>query len=152
MLKIYVDTSVVGGCLDDEFSVWSCALFDEFRAGLKIPVISDLTLQELEHAPVEVRRLLLPIEDKIEYVFFNEQAASLAMVYLNEQIVTPQYLLDAQHIALASVMRADVLVSWNFKHIVNLNRIRLYNSVNMKCGFPMIDIRSPREVLYEKED
>jgi hypothetical protein len=63
MLKIYVDTSVIGGCLDDEFSVWSCALFDEFRVGLKIPVISDLTLQELEHAPVEVRRLLSSIED-----------------------------------------------------------------------------------------
>ena len=59
--------------------------------------------------------------------------------------------MDAQHIALASVVRADVLVSWNFKHIVNLNRIRLYNSVNMKLGYPLIDIRSPREVLNEKD-
>jgi len=152
MLKIYMDTSVIGGCLDEEFSVWSCALFDEFNAGLKIPVVSDITLQELEYAPEKIRQILSPVEDKIEYVYFNEEAASLARMYLNEQVVTPQHLLDAQHIALASVMRLDVPVSWNFKHIVNLNKIRLYNSVNIKCGYPMIDIRSPREVLYEKED
>ena len=59
--------------------------------------------------------------------------------------------MDAQHIVLASVVRADVLVSWNFKHIVNLNRIRLYNSVNMKLGYPLVDIRSPREVLNEED-
>ena len=69
------------------------------------------------------------------------------MAYVQEGVVTPKYLLDAQHIALASVSRIDVLVSWNFKHIVNLNRIRLYNAVNLKTGHPMIDIRTPREVL-----
>lgn len=52
-------------------------------------------------------------------------------------------------IAMATLDRVDVLVSWNFKHIVNLNRMRLFNSVNLKLGYPMIDIRSPREVLDE---
>ncbi len=152
MLKVYIDTSVVGGCLDDEFKKWSCALFEEFNTGLKIPVVADITLQELESAPHEVRDLLKSCEDKIEYVYFNEEADKLSRAYLDEKIVTVKYLLDAQHIALASVMRVDVLVSWNFKHIVNLNRIRLYNSVNMKEGYPLIDIRSPREVLNEQED
>jgi hypothetical protein len=152
MQKIYIDTSVIGGCLDDEFSLWSCALFDEFSLGIKIPIVSDITLQELEYAPAKVRSILQTIEDKIEYVYFNEEAASLAQIYLDEKVVSNNYLLDAQHIALASIIRVDVLVSWNFKHIVNLNKIRLYNSVNIKCGYPMIDIRSPREVLYEKED
>jgi len=152
MLKVYIDTSVIGGCLDDEFSTWSCALFEEFKAGLKIPVIADITLQELESAPIEVQDILKPFSDKIEYVSFNEEADKLSRAYLDEEIVTAKYLVDAQHIALASVMRVDVLVSWNFKHIVNLNRIRLYNSVNMKMRYPLIDIRSPREVLNEKED
>ena len=69
--------------------------------------------------------------------------------YLREGVLTEKYLLDAQHIAMATLGRVDVMVSWNFKHIVNLNRIRLYNSVNLKLGYPMIDIRSPREVLDE---
>ena len=58
---------------------------------------------------------------------------------------------DALHIAIATINKVDVLVSWNFKHIVNINRIRLYNSVNLKSGYSMIDIRSPREILTEKE-
>ncbi len=73
----------------------------------------------------------------------------MAQAYLQEGVLTEKYLLDAQHIAMATLARVDVMVSWNFKHIVNLNRIRLYNSVNLKLGYPMIDIRSPREVLDE---
>jgi len=105
MLKVYIDTSVIGGCLDDEFSIWSCALFEEFKAGLKIPVVADITLRELESAPVEVQDILKPFSDKIEYVSFDEEADKLSRAYLDEQIVTKKYLVDAQHIALASVMR-----------------------------------------------
>lgn len=61
-----------------------------------------------------------------------------------------EYLLDAQHIAIATINRVDVLVSWNFKHIVNLRRIHLYNSINLKYGYPLIEIRSPREVINEE--
>ncbi len=61
----------------------------------------------------------------------------------------PFLVIQKQHIAVATLGRVDVVVSWNFKHIVNLNRIRLYNSVNLKLGYPMIEIRSPREVLDE---
>ena len=85
-----------------------------------------------------------------EYVIFDIDAVKLAQAYLREGVITDKYLLDAQHIAIATLSRVDVMVIWNFKHIVNLNRIRLYNSVNLKLGYPMIDIRSPREVLYEE--
>lgn len=152
MLKVYVDTSVIGGCLDDEFSEWSCALFEEFKLNLKTAVISDITLQELESAPTEVQDILAPFLDTIDFVTFNDEANLLAQSYVHEKVVSPKFLVDAQHIALASVLRVDVLVSWNFKHIVNLNRIRLYNAVNLKNGYPMIDIRTPREVLNEKEN
>lgn len=57
---------------------------------------------------------------------------------------------DALHIALATVARVDVLVSWNFKHIVNLRRIHAYNAVNLKRGYPLLEIRSPREVIGDE--
>lgn len=57
---------------------------------------------------------------------------------------------DAQHIAVATINEAGVLVSWNFKHIVNLQRIRTYNQVNERQGYRPLEIRTPREVLdYE---
>lgn len=59
-------------------------------------------------------------------------------------------LADAQHIAIATVARVDVLVSWNFKHIVNLQRIRGYNSVNLRKGYPLLEIRTPRELLTDE--
>ncbi len=150
MLRIYVDTSVIGGCLDDEFAEWSLQLMQEFRDGKKIAVLSDITLQELEIAPESVRSQLKELPpDCREYVTLGGEAAQLAQAYLREGVLTEKYLLDAQHIAVATLGRVDVMVSWNFKHIVNLNRIRLYNSVNLKLGYPMIEIRSPREVLDE---
>jgi len=68
---------------------------------------------------------------------------------LKDGVVAESSISDARHIAIASVERVDVLVSWNFKHIVNINRIHLLNSVNIKLGYPLLEIRSPREVLYE---
>ena len=150
MLRVYVDTSVIGGCLDEEFAEWSLRLMGEFRQGLKVAVISDITLQELEIAPEVIRAPINELPPACrEYVTLDNDAMQLAQAYLQEGVLTEKYLLDAQHIAMATLVRVDVMVSWNFKHIVNLNRIRLYNSVNLKLGHPMIDIRSPREVLDE---
>jgi len=151
MLRIYIDTSVIGGCLDEEFAEWSLQLMQQFRDGKKVAVLSDITLQELEIAPEVVRSQLdeLP-PDCREYVTLDGEATQLARAYLREGVLTEKSLLDAQHIAVATLCRVDVMVSWNFKHIVNLNRIRLYNSVNLKLGYPMIEIRSPREVLDER--
>lgn len=150
-LRIYIDTSVIGGCCDEEFSEWSLRLMQEFRNGQNIAVISDITLQELEIAPDPVRSQLLDLPSTCrEYVILDEEALRLTRAYLQEGVITEKYLLDAQHIAMATLSRVDVMVSWNFKHIVNINRIRLYNSVNLKHGYNLIDIRSPREVLYEE--
>lgn len=75
----------------------------------------------------------------------------MAQSYLDDGIVTVKHIADAQHIAIASVERVDVLVSGNFQHIVNLDRIHAFNSVNLKLGYPILEIRSPREVIHEKE-
>lgn len=151
MIKVYVDTSVFGGYFDAEFEEWSNKLIEEFKAGLKVLVISDLTLKELEGAPPNVRNLVEEIPDEHkEYVVLNNEARGLARHYIEEGVVSEGYLVDAQHIAIATVSRVDVLVSWNFKHMVNLSKIRLYNSVNLKYGYLLLEIRSPREVLYER--
>jgi len=148
--RIYIDTSVIGGCEDEEFSRWSNLLFDEFRGERYIAVVSDLTLRELEGAPESVKQILTSLPTgSVEKVSLAEGAEKLAQEYIEAGVVTSAHLADAQHIAIASVERVDVLVSWNFQQIVNLNRIRAFNSVNMRLGYPGLEIRSPMEVLNE---
>ena len=149
--RIYIDTSVLGGCFDPEYKEESLRLFDEFIEGQKIAVVSDLVLFELEDAPDEVRQLLTRLPPiSIEYVALNEDSLALAKAYLQDGAVAESSQSDARHIAMATVNRVDVLVSWNFKHIVNLSRIRRFNAVNLKLGYMALEIRSPREVLNEK--
>ncbi len=150
--RIYIDTSVIGGCRDEEFSEWSNTLFEEFRSGLKVAVVSDLTRRELEEAPQQVREILSAIPaEQIENVFLSAEAIALADSYITHDVVNTKHLVDAQHIAIASIERVDVLASWNFKQIVNLERIRAFNAVNLMMGYPLLEIRSPREILHEKE-
>jgi len=151
--RIYTDTSVIGGCLDEEFRDASLQLMDMFRIGDAMLVLSDLTLLELEEAPAGVRAVLEHIpEAHKEYLEFTEEARALAQHYIDAGIIGAANLVDAQHMALATVSRVDVLVSWNFRHIVNLQRIRGYNSVNLRYGYPLLEIRTPQEVVsYEEE-
>src|SRR5215813_1611150 len=117
-LRIYADTSVIGGCLDAEFEVPSLQLFGKFKRGEAIMVVSDLTLLELEEAPEAVRAVLksVPTENR-EDVELTAEAAELAERYISAEVVVATKRVDAQHIAIASVSRVDVLVSWNFKHL-----------------------------------
>lgn len=146
--RIYIDASVVGGCEDNEFAGDSLRLMDSFSRGDAIVVVSDLTVQELAAAPDAVRRHLAAVSEAyIETLGLDNEARDLAEAYIAEGVIMPRMRADAQHIAIATVARVDVLVSWNFKHIVNLTRIHGYNSVNLRIGYPTIEIRSPREVL-----
>ena len=150
--RVYIDTSVIGGCFDEEFAVWSLKLFSAFHAGIKTAVVSDLTRRELEGAPKNVQDVLLSLRvGSIENVFLSDEAERLASHYLKNGVIGKKHIVDAQHIAIASVERVDVLVSWNFQQIVNLDRIHAFNAVNLKLGYSMLEIRSPREVVYEKD-
>lgn len=149
-LKVYADTSIFGGCFDEEFLEVSVQLINEFKSGEKFLVTSDLTLQEIENAPQNVKNIFHSIPDSYrEYIGLDEESKYLAQKYLEERAIGPKYLIDAQHIAIGTVNRVDVLVSWNFKHIVNLKRIHLYNATNLKYGYPILEIRSPREIINE---
>ena len=98
--------------------------------------------------PREVRKHLAAVpEAHIEMLQLGAEATELAEAYISEGVIAARMRSDAQHIALATVARVDVLVSWNFKHIVNLFRIHGYNSVNLRRGYPTLEIRAPREVL-----
>jgi hypothetical protein len=152
-LRIYTDTSVFGGCFEDEFGLWSNKLIDDFRVGKKILIMSGIALMELNEAPESVKNIFNSIpKEYIEYHDLDGESKKLAEEYIKEKAVSKKYEGDAYHIAIATLCRADVLVSWNFKHIVNIYRIRLYNSVNLKYGYPLIEIRTPMEVLDEESD
>jgi predicted nucleic acid-binding protein len=146
ILRIYIENSVVGGYFDDEFKEYTQKLFDKFRNGICKPVISSHVIAELENgAPERVKENLKTI-DYEEYTV-NEEMIKLAEKYMEQKIVSENYYSDALHIAVATVIGVDVLVSWNFKHIVNLDRIKLFNSVNLREGYNILEIRTPREVV-----
>jgi hypothetical protein len=151
--RIYIDTSVIGGCLDDEFKQYSEQLFRAFIRGTMTAVVSDITLAELLDGPEEVRRQLNRIpRGHVEYIQLTEEAAGLANKYVSMKVVHRSHLVDAQHIALATVGHVDVLVSWNFKHIVNIFRIHGFNSVNIREKYHALEIRTPMEVLDEGQN
>ena len=123
--RIYIDTSVVGGYFDDEFKEVTLRLFDRWIRGEVIFVASDLLELELLNAPKQVRELLPSFADqKLERIEFSQEASQLADEYIQAGVVGKTSLEDCRHIALASINKVDVLASWNFKHIVNLDRIK----------------------------
>jgi len=146
--RIYIDTSVVGGFFDDEFKEATMGLFQRLERKEIIFIISDLLDLELIDAPERVRLLLQKYSlDNFERVHLTPEAIKLADAYILEKVVGKTSIEDCRHIALATISRVDVLASWNFKHIVNLDRIKGYNSVNLKLGYPIIEIRSPKDLV-----
>lgn len=151
-LKLYFDTSVIGGYFDDEFSEETVEIFNEVKNGTYDLAISDLTTRELTKAPEKVRTLLQDKEIKFEQILVTQEAIELAREYVQEKVVGQTSFDDCIHIATATINKIDILVSWNFKHIVNIQRIRGYNSINLKNGYQTLEIRSPKDIInYEKE-
>lgn len=151
ILKIYLDTSVIGGCFDEEFAEESNTLLDQIKSGKYTAVISDMTLKELEFAPDNIKGVLkeIPSIHLIE-ISVNDEIVNLANQYISEKVIPMWCEADALHIATATWHNADLLLSWNFKHIVNITRIKGYNSVNLKEGYKALEIRSPKEVIYDE--
>jgi predicted nucleic acid-binding protein len=147
-LRIYVDTSVVGGCLDDEFSLPSNALMELFKTGRAVLLASELLLRELEDAPADVQEVLATVPpEQVELVELNEEAERLKDCYLTSRVIFAAHANDALHVALAVVAHADMIVSWNFKHIVHFDKMRGFNAVNLREGYAQLGIFSPLEVV-----
>jgi len=128
--RIYVENSVIGGYFDTEFEYYTKKLFEGFKNGIYKAVISAHVIAELENgAPERVIENLKPID--YEENSISAEMTSLAQKYMDNKIVSDNYYSDALHIAVATVLNVDVLVSWNFKHIVNLDMIKKFNFVNL---------------------
>jgi len=146
--SVYIDTSVVGGAFDEEFELWTNLFFKAVRKGEYRIVVSSILKDELLNAPEHVNTYLNDIPDEqIVNININNEAIELANLYLNAGITGLGSLADCTHIATATVFKIDILISWNFKHIVNLNKIKLYNGVNIQHGYGNLEIRTPRELL-----
>ena len=149
-LRIYIDTSVIGGYYDDEFKVDTKLLFNEILRGEYKLVISDLTERELVNAPERVRTLLRDLKIDYEVISVTQESIDLALEYINEKVVGQASMDDCIHISTATIHKLDLLISWNFKHIVNVIRIRGYNSINLRNGYSTLEIRSPKDLInYE---
>lgn len=149
--RFYIDTSVFGGLFDNEFEEETILLFEKVKLGQVICVYSNLTESELSKAPLNVRRYFEELnEDQKEKVQVTPEALKLAETYVKEKVVGETSLDDCIHIAVATISKVDLLVSWNFKHIVNVYRIRGYNSINLRLGYTSLNIHSPKEIVgYE---
>lgn len=148
MQRFYFDTSVFGGTFDKEFEEATLQLFERVKLGKVICVFSDLTETELLNAPEKVIEHFknLPKEFK-ERVIVSDEILILATKYIEEKVVGKTSFDDCVHIATATIYKADILVSWNFKHIVNVYRIRGYNSINIRSNYHSLEIRSPKEII-----
>ncbi len=154
MKLIYVDTSVFGGVFDAEFEYWSKLFFEQILKSKTQILISNVATDELSDSPIKVRNFVKTLPSShIKKVNLSKEAIQLANNYLTEGVVGKSSIADCYHIAIATILKADLLVSWNFKHIVNIHRIHGYNAINLLNGYQNIEIRSPRDVLdYENKD
>jgi len=150
--RFYFDTSVFGGVYDVEFDEDSAQLFEKVKLGQIICVYSDLSESELFDAPELVKNFFRDLpKENLELVKMTEEAIALAKNYIKENVVGKTSFDDCVHIALATIYKVDILVSWNFKHIVNVYRIRGYNAVNLRLGYQTLEIRSPKDIISYEE-
>lgn len=151
--SLYLDTSVIGGYFDSEWMADTRELWAQARSGKWKLVTSIIAERELQSAPAEVRRLF-------EETFCNAsdllaetaEIENLAQEYLNAGVVSRKYADDARHVAIATVQGIRHLVSWNFRHLVNVQREAGFNAVNLLQGYPPISIVNPKELIYGDTD
>jgi predicted nucleic acid-binding protein len=151
--RYYIDTSVFGGYFDEEFAEHTIPLFQSYNNNTFTLLFSTVTQDELKNAPQIVKEFVKSLNSMhTEFLEITNEAIDLATDYINEKVVGQTSFADCLHIAIATINHADFLISWNFKHIVNIQRIRGYNAVNIKKGYKQLEIRSPREFENYEND
>ena len=149
--RIYVDASVIYGAPTKEFSQDSKVFWDAVRNSEIVLIVSDVLADEIKLAPAYVRTIFATLpESQIERIVSTDESNGLAAQYIAEEVVGPSSLNDCKHIALATLAYADVLVSWNFKHMIY--RRAGYNDVNEKLGYPRIAIQTPKKFMEASHD
>jgi len=152
-LRIYCDTSVIGGCFDAGFERDSLRLMEAVHKGRLVLLLSDVVLAELADAPARVQQVLQSLPStSVEKVEITDEVLALRDAYLAAKILGPRWADDAAHVAAATVARADAIVSWNFQHIVRLDKMKAYNQVNLQQGYGILTIITPKEVLTDEKN
>lgn len=152
-IRVYVDTCVFGGAFDDEFATASARFFALAEQGAFLLYVSAIVMLELTDAPPHVIEMVTAMRDHLSILDITPEMYALQQRYLDAGILTPKWEDDALHVAMATVSRCDVMVSWNFKHIVNYRKIHQYNQVNQSLGYQPIEIRTPEEVIdYDNQE
>ena len=148
-LRIYCDSSVIGGYFDTEFEADSRRFIDAVKNGRIVMLVSEVVVQEILQAPENVQDLLASMPtSSVERVALSKEVIELRDAYIAASILGARWIDDATHVAAATVARADAIVSWNFSHIVRLDKMKSYNQVNLINGYGILTIVSPREVNY----
>jgi len=148
--RIYVDTSVFGGCFDPEFERASRRFFELVRSGRILAIVSEVVADELLDAPRRVRSILdeLPPE-VVETRIIDSETEALRDAYLASGVVPPRSTNDATHVAAATVARADAITSWKFRDIVRFDRMRGFQGVNHQRGYAQVMILSLQGVQFD---
>ncbi|MDA2925842.1 hypothetical protein MYX78_01185 [Acidobacteria bacterium AH-259-G07] len=154
-LRFYLDTSVIGALCDpgpEDRVTATRRFFGGLRRGVWDGFVSVLVLEEVSRAPASVRQLIAAEIEKTPLLVLeeSEESLTLARAYVDSGAIPRQYEDDGRHVAIATVNDIRIIVSWNFRHMVNIERKRRLNSVNLREGFPLIDLISPWEVGYEE--
>ena len=149
--RLYLDTSVIGGCFDAEFAEDSRRVLEAILSGQAVLLFTEVIEAELLNAPEVVRLFFADIPDAArKRVEFTTEVEQLAREYVSRGVISEAWIEDCRHVAAATVARADAIVSWNFRHIVKLDKIKGYNQVNLLNGYGMLTIVSPKEVNFDE--
>ena len=144
-MRLYLDSTVIRGCADPELDRWSWSLLQDFRSGIYKPIISTLVQDELAGKNSAVSEALASLmECRPKIIEVTDKVQTLADLYLDRKILTEAFRPDALHVALATLEEADALVSWNYRNILHISKLRQYITVNLELGLKPLQIRSPR--------
>ena len=149
---LYLDTSVIGGYFDDEWKEATQELWRQMNAGKFRFLTSAVTVDEMTNAPEQVRELLESTFTEESILPVTEESEKLAESYMGRNILPPKYSDDARHVAVCTIAQIEYLVSWNFKHLVNVEREKGFNAVNLLQGYRTIRIVNPLEFIYGDQD
>lgn len=123
----------------------SLLLWKEIKNGDYDVCISDLVTQEIDKCPEPKRSCLAKFMKEINYqeVLVNPESIDLANQYIKANIIPIKYEEDALHIAMATILNCNAIISWNFNHMVKLKTILGVNGINSTLGYKSIEIVTP---------
>lgn len=155
-MRLYLDTPVIGALFDEEMPERvriTRELLDLIVEGKHVGVISNIVLEEIDRSPKEFNQKLINEIQKVplQIITEDENSADFLEIYEREGFIRKGARLDLRHLAVGTANGVDAVVSWNFRDMVNIRTRRAVHSVNLRLGYPLIEIVSPEEVIEYEE-